>query len=141
VKLKGVWILVLTLAAAAWIGFGAKLPNIDWPTPGPVTPTKPPLIVMLYEDSHGNLPPYAIGAANELTAAGREVRPIDDDVTTGLDTVPVWLKPALVPGRAIMGGNEDSQQKDDALILLDGERVLKAIKLPATKAEILEAVQ
>lgn len=139
-KIKGLPVLVICLLAAAYLAFGGGL-NIPWPVPGPVTPTKPPLIVMLYEDSHGNLPSYAIGAANELTAAGREVRPVDDDVTTGLDEVPTWLKPALAPGRAIMGGTDDAQQKDDALILLDGERVVKAVKLPATKAEILEAVK
>lgn len=127
----------LLILLVAWWLLGGGLPTFGPVTP--TTPSKPPLIVMLYEDSHGNLPPYAIGAANELTAAGREVRPVDDDVTTGLDTVPTWLQPALAPGRALMGGNDDAQQKDDALILLDGERVVKAIKLPATKAEILEA--
>lgn len=135
------WMPIVLAVLGALLLFGGKL-NIPWPDiVGPSVPTKPPLIVMLYEDSHGNLPPYAIGAANELTAAGREVRPVDDDVTTGLGTVPTWLQPALVPGRAIMGGNDDAQQKDDALILLDGERVVKAIKLPVTKAEILEAVK
>ena len=103
----------------------------------PFVPTKGSLVVMLYEADHGPLPPYALGAANELTAAGRDVRTTDDDVLTGLGTVPAWLGPALEKGRAIMG----SGQVDDALVLLSGERVVKAIKLPATKAEILEAVK
>lgn len=97
---------------------------------------KPTLIVMLHESEHGPLPPYAIGAANELTAAGREVRMVDDDVTEGEGAVPAWLKPALEPGRAIMGGTDG---KEKALVLLSGERVLKASKLPATRPEILEA--
>lgn len=140
-KLKGVWILVLCFAAAAWLAFGDRLPSINWPTiepPPPTVPAKPPLIVMLHEAAHGPLPPYALGAANELMAAGREVRPVDDDLLTGLGEPPAWLRPALAPGRALMGGAEDGQQKDDALILLDGERVVKAIKLPASRAAILE---
>lgn len=110
---------------------------------GSITPfdPKPKLVIMLYETLHGPLPPYALGAARELNDAGFEVRPTDDDEVTGLGEIPGWLKPALEPGRVIMGGQDDAQQKDDALILMNGERVLKAIKLPATKAEILEAVK
>lgn len=124
----------LLILAIAWLLLGGKLPNVVTP----VT-TKPPLIVMLHEAAHGMLPPYALGAANELSAAGREVRTPDDDEITGLGEPPAWLKPAIAPGRALMGGNTDEQQIDDALILLDGDRVVKAVKLPATKAEILEA--
>lgn len=126
-------LLVLVAAGvAAWFVLGGRLPEVV--TPGPTTP---PMIVMLHESARGNLPPYALGAANELTAAGRDVRTPDDDDLNGLGEVPAWLKPALVPGRAIMG----PEQIDDALILLDGERVVKAVKLPANKAEILEAVK
>lgn len=136
-KIKGLPVLVICLLAAAYLAFGGGL-NIPWPTPGPVTPTKPPIVVMLHEAMHGPLPPYALGAANELTAAGRDARPVDDDLLTGLGETPAWLRPALAPGRALMGGADDAQQKDDALILLDGERVVKAIKLPTSKAAILE---
>lgn len=118
------------LLLASWLIFagpkGCTLPAIV---------SKPSLIIMLYEAEKGPLPPYALGAANEMTAAGLEVRPADDDELTGNGEVPAWLNPALGPGRAIMG----SEQIDDALILLAGDRVLKAIKLPATKAAILEA--
>jgi hypothetical protein len=96
---------------------------------------------MLYEAGNGPLPPYALGAANELTAAGFDVRPADDDETTGLGETPAWLKPALEPGRAIMGGTSDDQQQDDALIVLSGERVVKAMKMPATREAIMEAVK
>lgn len=122
---------IAALLVLAWVGFGPQIGGCEFPTIGPTTP---PLIIMLHEVQHGPLPPYALGAANELVAAGREVRPVDDDVTDGGET-PEWLKPALTPGRALMGAS----QVDDALILLDGQRVVKAIKLPATKAEILEA--
>jgi hypothetical protein len=93
-------------------------------------------VVMLYEADHGSLPPYAIGAANELSAAGAEVGMVDDDVLDGTGETPEWLIPALEPGRAIMGGTDG---QDDALVLLAGERVIKAVKLPGTKEAILEA--
>lgn len=121
-------VLVLLALALALAGGGA--------TPFDTTPA---LIIMLHEVKHGPLPPYAIGAANELTAAGREVRMVDDDVTDGLGEVPGWLKPALETGRVIMGGATDDAQKDDALILLKGERVVKAVKMPPTRPEIVEA--
>lgn len=100
-----------------------------------------PLVVMLHESLHGNLPPYALGAAHDLEADGYEVRPVDDDLTDGTGEIPPWLKPALEPGRKIMGGNTDGEQKDDALILLNGQRVVKAIKLPSTREAIVGAVK
>lgn len=124
---------LLLLAAAVYVALsGGGLP---FTIPG--VPSTPPLIVLMYEADHGPLPPYALGAASELNAAGREVRLVDDDTLTGTGEVPAWLKPAIEPGRAIMG----SGQLDDALIQLSGERVLKAVKLPADKAAILEAVK
>jgi hypothetical protein len=125
---------LLLIGAAVWVALsGGGLP---WPSvlPGPSTP---PLVVLMYEADHGPLPSYALGAANELNAAGREVRLVDDDTLTGTGVVPAWLKPAIEPGRAIMG----SGQLDDALIQLSGDRVLKAVKLPADKTAILEAVK
>ena len=113
---------------------GCTLPAFpSWPN---IATSKPALIVMLHEASHGPLSIDAKGAANELTSAGRSVRMVDDDVTDGTNETPDWLKPALEPGRAIMGGTDG---KEHAVILLSGERVVKAIKLPASKAEILEA--
>lgn len=129
------WGGLILVAAALFIGLSGG--QISGCPVNVLTPSVPPLIVMLYESEHGPLPDYARGAANELNATGREVRMADDDELTGPGEVPSWLKPALEPGRAIMG----SGQLDDALILLSGERVLKAVKLPASKAEILEAAK
>jgi hypothetical protein len=136
-KLSIEWWKVFVLAGCLWLmagGGGLKLPTTwTWPSWPVITP-KPTLVVMLHEATHGPLSSEAIGAANELTAAGREVRMIDDDVTDGLGEVPDWLKPALEPGRAVMGGTDG---KEKALVLLSGDRVLKAIKLPATRPEIV----
>lgn len=124
------WVFVVL---AIFLFAGGRLPTVVRP------PINPPLIIMLHEALHGPLPAYATGAARDLVAAGRDVRTPDDDEVTGTGEIPQWLKPALAPGRAILGGSEDSQQKDDALVLLAGERVLKAIKLPDSKEAILEA--
>jgi hypothetical protein len=132
------WWKVFVLLACLWLmagGGGLKLPTWTWPA-FPVIAPKPTLIVMLHEATNGPLSSEAIGAANELTAAGREVRMIDDDVTDGLGEVPDWLKPALEPGHAVMGGTDG---KEKALVLLSGDRVLKAIKMPPTRPEIVEA--
>lgn len=126
--MRGRWIDLGLAVVALWLVFG-PVPSLRV-----VGPSTPPLIVMLHEVNEGELPAYAKGAANELVAAGREVRMVDDDITDG-DEPPEWLKPALEPGRAIMGPS----QKDDALVLLDGQKVVKAIKLPATKEAIVEA--
>lgn len=129
--MKGVnWLWLMLLGA------GLLLLGGGWSLPVIVAPPKPSLIVMMHESSHGPLPPHAIGAANDLTAAGREVRMVDDDVTDGLGETPDWLKPALEPGRAVMGGTDG---QDDALVLLAGDKLVKALKLPATKEAIVEA--
>ena len=107
---------------------------------GPVTtpgPDESTIIVMLHESSLGNLPPHALGAARELTDTGYDVRTPDDDDLNGLNQIPRWLKPALGPGRAIMGPG----QEDDALLKLRGDKVLLAIKLPESTEAILEAVK
>jgi hypothetical protein len=100
------------------------------------TPGKP-LVVMLHESTNGPLPSYAVGAANELTAAGFEVRMVDDDVLDGTGETPDWLKPALEPGRKIMGGTDG---KEHALVLVRGDKA-NAVKLPATREAIVEAVK
>jgi hypothetical protein len=128
---------VLVLAVAAMLlaggGKGCSLPTLP--------PSVPPSIVMLYEAENGELPAYAIGAARELEAAGRDVNPVDDDTTNGLGETPKWLKPALEPGRKLMGGMDDKLQKSHALVLVSGEQVVKAVKLPESKEAILEAVK
>lgn len=130
----------LLIGLLVWQSGVVKLPT--WVAPV-VAPDKPDatkaLVVMLYEADHGPLPPHAKEAAAELSAAGREVRMVEDDVLTGLGTVPLWLQPGIKEGRAAMGGQSDEQQTGDALVLIAGGKLLKAIPMPATKEAVMEA--
>lgn len=131
------WSVLLVAVLVGGLVFaprGCSLPVVPWPviaTPGQ------PLVVLMYEADHGPLPAYAIGAANELSAAGIDVRPVDDDVVDGTGETPDWLKPAIEPGRSLMGAD----QKADALIVLRGGKVAKAVALPATREAIVEAAK
>lgn len=97
----------------------------------PLAPAKPALVVIVHR-SETALPPYAMGAVNELRAAGRDVRIVDDEPANGLNAVPAAVAPAVTKAREV---------GHPALVLLDGERVVGAIKLPASKEAILEAAQ
>jgi hypothetical protein len=125
---KGTWIWLAVIAAVLMVRWqGCELPTVG--------PSTPPLIVMLYEADHGEPPAYAAGAANELRKQGRQARLIDDDPGNGLDAVPAEVAPAIEPGRKIMGGTDG---KGFALVVLAGDRVLKAMALPPSKEAILE---
>jgi len=135
--MKDRWFDLVLAAVALFFLTGGKLPvwNPIEPTPSPDSK----IVIMLYESQHGPLPPYALGAAGELDAAGWTVRPTEDDQLTGEDQIPDWLKPVITQGREIMGGQQDEQQVDDALIIVSGSRV-RAMKMPTSKPGILEAV-
>lgn len=132
-KPSSLLVLTVGLLAALYVAFGGMAWE-GW-TLGPSTP---PLVVVLYEADNGEPPSYALGAINELRAAGRQARVIDDDPATGTNSVPAEVAPAIEPGRKIMGGTDG---KEHALVLLNGQRVVKAIKLPDSKEAILEAAQ
>lgn len=107
---------------------------VGCPTP---TDPGPRLVILMHEADNGPLPAYALGAANELTAAGVEVRMVDDDVTDGAGETPDWLRPAIEPGRLVMGPS----QQNDALVILSGAKLVKAVPLPATREAIVEAAK
>lgn len=130
-------ILSLALLVAVSLLAVQSVPTIRAWLPSIVAPAaKDVPIVVVHESDQGGIPPYASGAVEELRKAGRTVYVIDDDVVTGLGTPPKPVAPAIEPGRKIMGGSEG---KGQALVLLSGETVLKAIELPKSKEAILEA--
>lgn len=120
------WLIVAALLgslAALVVPQGWSLPVL--------APAKPPVVVVVHR-SEVSLPAYAMGAVNELRAAGRTVFVVDDDPKNGLGGVPKAVAPAVEKARDL---------GHPALVLLDGERVVGAIKLPASKEAILEAAQ
>lgn len=127
------WLVGLTIAfVAMFVGpsisqFDGKI-RIGWPSlVAPVV--RDALVVIVHDESIG-LPDYAEHAINQLRAAGRQVRLTGLNPQTGLGTVPKEIAPALAPGKAA---------GVPALVLLQGDKVLKVIKLPATTEAILEA--
>lgn len=89
------------------------------------------LVSIVYESSATPVPRQVHNARFELEAKGYEVRVVDADVVTGTGTVPLPLKPAIEAARA---------QGLPALVITNGEKVLKKIALPATAEEIVKAV-
>lgn len=126
------WLVVLTLivggqSLAPLVKWDGKI-TIGWPSlVAPVV--RDALVVIVHDESIG-LPDYAEHAINQLRAAGRQVRLTGLNPQTGLGTVPKEIAPALAPGKAA---------GVPALVLLQGDKVLKVIKLPATTEAILEA--
>jgi hypothetical protein len=123
---------------------GCDLQSLDWDALkilNIVRDTTKPLVILLYEGKNGSLPDYAFGAANDLVGEGYDVRMVDDDVVDGEGNVPKWLAPALEQGRALMGGQTDSEQKDYAIILMRNGKVYKASKLPKTREEVVKFVK
>lgn len=113
---------------------GDRLPAIPWIGAG----GKPDAVVIMYEAEHGEPPAYAAGAVNALRAAGKQAWMIDDDPGDGENQLPDAVAPAIEPGRAVMGGTDG---KGHALVVLAGQKVLKAIPLPPSKEAIVEAAQ
>ena len=133
-----IWIAVVIAAGFGGYQLGKHGLPFDPGTPVVVPEVSKAAIVIQHESDQGSLPPYVTGAVESLRAAGRTVYVIDDDVTTGLGTPPKPVAPAIEPGRKIMGGSEG---KGQALVLLSGDMVLKAIELPKSKESIVEACQ
>lgn len=125
---------LMLLAAVALVLYGDRL-ALPW---GWVVQAKPDAVVILYEADNGEPPAYAAGAVNELRASGKRVWMIDDDPGDGENQVPDAVAPAIEPGRAVMGGTNG---KGHALVVLAGQKVLKAVPLPSSREAIVEAAQ
>lgn len=101
----------------------------DTPPP-PVVDTKS-LVSIVYESSEMPVPRQVHNARFELEAKGYECRVVDADVVTGLGTVPVHMRVAIEAARS---------QGLPALIVTNGDKVLRKMALPATDVEIVKAV-
>ena len=82
-------------------------------------------------DEKANVPPGVYAALNELNARGIVATAFPDDATDGDDDVPDQYK-AVLPAAKASG--------IPSLVVSAGDRVLRTVKAPTTKAQVLEAV-
>ena len=78
------------------------------------------------------IPAGVSAALNELNASGIMATAFPDDATDGSDDVPEQYKATLPAAKAV---------GIPALVVQAGDRVLRTVKAPTTKAQVLEAVQ
>ena len=94
--------------------------------------SSPDAVAIVYESETTTPAPYVLGAINQLSQDGYSVRMIDDDTTTGQNEQPGVI------GLAVQAARKSGLP---ALVLISGGKVITAKDLPATKADILEAVR
>ena len=127
-KLSLTQIVLLVALVAIWF---VKSDQVT-PPPTPVVEVKADLVAFVYESEDGALPSYVFGASAELVERGINVRPIDDDVETGLGGLPIEIAKAIVAGRA---------NGLPAMVVMGGGDVLSVMNLPSSKEAISEAVK
>lgn len=86
---------------------------------------------IIYESGQSRVPLHADAAARELRKQGKQVRIVDADAETGTGEVPREL------AKSIEAAKETGLP---ALVLLSKGKVLRSVKLPATKEAILQEV-
>lgn len=117
------WEMALLALAAYLLFSGGGLPIIG----GKAT------AVTYVHDEKANIPAGVLNAINELNARGGIVASnYPDDATDNDDDVPEQYKVTLPAAKAV---------GIPALVVQAGDRVLRTVKAPTTKAEVLEAVR
>lgn len=117
------WAFGLLILAAAVVAFGGGgLPVIG------VKATAATYV----HDEKANIPSGVLAALNELNARGIIATAYPDDATDNDDQVPDQYK-ATLPAAKAAG--------IPALVVQSGAKVLRTVKAPTTKAEVLEAVR
>lgn len=124
------WLDIACLVLAAWLLFGgAKGCDFDWPDWLPVT-TKATAATYVH-DEKAVIPSGVMAALNELNARGIIATAFPDDATDNDDQVPDQYKVTLPAAKAA---------GIPSLVVQAGDRVLRTVKAPTTKAQVLEAV-
>lgn len=116
----------LCIGLLAWLligdGAGVSLPFVS-PKPTAVT---------YVHDEKAALPSGVLAALDELNTKGLVATAVSDDTTDGEGQVPDQYK-ATIPAAKAVG--------IPALVVQAGERVLKTVKSPTTKEQVLEAAK
>ena len=119
-------LVLLGLAAALLFGDGGgcSLPSI-------IAPAKVTAVTYVH-DEKAVLPSGVMAALNELNATGIMATSYPDDATDGDGDVPDQYKIALPAART---------SGVPSLVVQAGDKVLRTLKAPTTKAEVLEAAK
>jgi hypothetical protein len=118
---------LLLIGAAVWVALsGGGLPS--WTIPGLSKPTA----VTYVHDEKAVVPSEVYVALAELNAQGIRATTFPDDASDGDDQVPDQYKVTLPAAKAA---------GIPSLVVQAGERVLRTVKAPTTKAQVLEAAR
>jgi hypothetical protein len=119
-------VTLAVLALAGWLilgdGQGCSLPSL-------VTPSKPTAVTYVH-DEKAPIPSPVLAALAELNTKGIVATAFPDDTTDGDNQVPDQYKVTLPAAKA---------SGIPSLVVQAGDKVLRTIKAPTTKAQVLEA--
>jgi len=116
------------LALAGWLMFGGQLGGCNLLLVAPAKVTA----VTYVHDEKAVIPSPVLAALSELNAAGIMATTFPDDATDGDGDVPDQYKIALPAAKTI---------GIPSLVVQAGDKVLRTLKGPTTKAEVLEAAK
>lgn len=101
--------------------------------PPPVDPTvKITAATYIYEKDRGGVPPAVSAALSELNAAGIRATTFEEDATDSDDDVPEQYQTSLAAAR---------EAGLPSLVMLAGATVVRVVKAPTTKEQVLEAAR
>lgn len=112
-----VWILI------AWLLTGGSLPIV-----APATVTAATYV----HDEKAVIPSGVLAALNELNAKGIVATAFPDDATDNEDQIPDQYKHTLPAARAA---------GIPALVIQSGDKILRTIKAPTTREQVIEAAK
>ncbi len=119
---------LLLFLAAGWLlfagegGGGCTLFDV-------IAPAKVDRVTYVHDEKAPH-PAGVLAALNELNAKGIVATAVTDDVTDGDDQVPGQYRVTLPAAKAV---------GIPSLVVQSGDKVIRTIKAPTTKAEVLEA--
>ena len=118
----------VVLAFAGWLMFGGDVGGCNL---NPLAPAKVDRVTYVHNEKDV-LPSGVMAALNELNAKGILATSFPDDTTDGNGEVPDQYKIALPAAKA---------SGIPSLVVQAGDKVLRTVKAPKTKAQVLEAAQ